>query len=73
VPYGYTLGADGATLIADNGEQEILEATRRLRGDGYSLRRLAARLNEEGRRTRSGTPWRHEYVANLLRLAPAVM
>jgi DNA invertase Pin-like site-specific DNA recombinase len=73
LPYGYTLAADGATLIADTGEQEVLGAVRRLRGDGYSLRRVAARLNEEGRRTRAGTPWRHEYVANLLRLGPSVM
>jgi DNA invertase Pin-like site-specific DNA recombinase len=73
VPFGYALGEDGVALVPRNDEQEVLTTIRLLRGQGRSLRQVAADLNARGLRTRSGSAWRHEYVANLLRSAPAVM
>ena len=68
VRFGYRLGLDGVHLEPDERELAVLARARVLRSEGLSLRRIAARLNGEGRRTRSGSGWRHEYVANLLGL-----
>jgi site-specific DNA recombinase len=68
VRFGYRLGLDGVHLEPDAAERAVLARARELRSEGLSLRRIAARLNGEGRRTRSGSGWRHEYVANLLGL-----
>ena len=73
VPFGYALAEDLGTLVLCDGEQAVLTTIRALREQGRSLRAVAAALNEQGLRTRSGTAWRHEYVANLLKPAPAVM
>jgi DNA invertase Pin-like site-specific DNA recombinase len=73
VPFGYALADDGATLLLDSDEQSVLAAIKALRDDGRSLRQVSSELNARGLRTRSGSPWRHEYVANLLRSVPTVM
>jgi DNA invertase Pin-like site-specific DNA recombinase len=73
VPFGYSLADDGQTLLACVEEQEVLATIRNLRRSQSSLRAIASELNSRGLRTRSGTVWRHEYVANLLKTAPAVM
>jgi hypothetical protein len=73
VPSGHSLAEDGQTLLASQEEQEVLAAIRDLRQGWRSLRAIASELNARGLRTRSGAAWRHEYVANLLRSAPAVM
>ena len=65
-PYGYRRCHDGKHVEPDPAEQKILARIRRLRKDGTSLRRIAERLNAEGFRTRSGSKWRHEYVARVL-------
>ena len=69
VPFGYRLAADGRTLEADADEAATLEAIRRLRAEGRSLRGVADALNAAGILTRARTPWRFEYVRNLLRSA----
>jgi hypothetical protein len=51
------------------GEQAILERIQRLRKTGKSLRGIADQLNRLKIRTRQGSPWRHEYVARLLKAA----
>jgi site-specific DNA recombinase len=73
VPFGFSLAEDGQTLLACREEQEVLSAIRDLRRNHRSLRSIAGELNARGLRTRSGAAWRHEYVANLLRSASAVM
>jgi DNA invertase Pin-like site-specific DNA recombinase len=45
-PYGYYPG-----------EKRVIERMRTLRNDSLGFDRLAAKLNEEGFRTRKGTPW----------------
>jgi DNA invertase Pin-like site-specific DNA recombinase len=68
-PYGYRQAADKRHVEPEPGEQAILERIRRLRKSGKSLRKIADQLNRMEIRTRQGTPWRHEYVARLLKAA----
>lgn len=67
IGYGYRLAADGVRLEADAAEQHILARVRSLHTAGQSQRQIAAQLNADGLATRTGSPWRHQYVANLLR------
>jgi len=69
VPFGYQLAEDGSGLEPNKAEQRTLGAMKRLRAEGHSLRAIATKLNSKGHRTRRGSAWRHEYVANLLRSA----
>ncbi len=66
-PYGYQVADDGRRLEIQRDEQGILCMIQTWRGDGRPMRRIAADLNEIGIRTRSGAPWRFEYVRNVLR------
>lgn len=63
VPFGYQLGADGQTLLANLDEQRIMRLIRELRDAGHSQRAIADELNRQGFTTRRGTEWRHQYVA----------
>jgi site-specific DNA recombinase len=65
VPFGYSLAEDGQTLVPRDEEQQVLAYLRQLGDRGLSQRRIAAHLNAVGLRTRSGSEWRHQYVANL--------
>ena len=65
IAFGYRLSADGVHVEADEAEQAALERIEHLRRARYSLRRVAAVLNEQGLRTRRGSPWRHEHVARI--------
>jgi DNA invertase Pin-like site-specific DNA recombinase len=56
VPYGYTLAADGKTLVEDAGEQALLGAIRDVRSRGLSQRAIVAELARKGFTTRKGTP-----------------
>ncbi len=65
VPYGFRVGEDGK-LVADGAEQAVIAEIRGLRERGVSFREIAAALNGQGATTRRGTPWRFQYVANVL-------
>ena len=67
VPFGSRLAADGAQLEADASEQAILTRMGALRSEGLTMRCIAERLNQDGLRTRRGTAWRFQYVAQALR------
>ena len=67
VPYGFRVGSDGKHIEKDAAEQRVLSYVRWLRNHGYSLRKMAARLNAKGYRTRAGFEWRHEYINNLIK------
>jgi site-specific DNA recombinase len=71
VPFGYRLAADGVHLEDEPIEQHSLTRLRALQAAGHSQRQIAELLNAEGLATRTGSPWRHQYVANLLRTAAA--
>jgi DNA invertase Pin-like site-specific DNA recombinase len=69
LPFGYRLAADAVQLEADASEQGILARITALRAEGLTTRRIADALNQDGFRTRKGTPWRFQYVARALRSA----
>lgn len=66
IPYGFQLAADGVRLEVHDAEQCVLARLRLLRAMGLTCRVVADELNREGHRTRRGTPWRYQYVAELL-------
>jgi DNA invertase Pin-like site-specific DNA recombinase len=66
IAYGFRLAADGEHLEPDPGEQAVVSRVQQLR-PGHSLRGIAAKLNEDGFRTRRGTPWRLESVVRVAR------
>ncbi len=65
LPYGYRLAEDGLHLEGDTAEQAVVARVSELRAD-HTLRQIAARLNEQGLRTRRGSPWRLESVARVV-------
>ena len=67
IPFGSRLAPDGQHLDPDAAEQAALQEIGRLRGDGTSLRGIAAALNRRAYRTRRGTAWRLESVARIVK------
>lgn len=70
VPYGFTADSEGF-LSQDPSEQRILCWISRYRASGASYRCIAEKLNEKGLRTRKGTIWMHQYIANLAPSEPS--
>lgn len=66
VPFGFRLGADRRMLEPDPTEQRALEIIRECRVAGFSMQKTATELNRRGVQTRSGSPFRREYVYNLI-------
>jgi Recombinase len=54
-------------LEADASEQQILARMGALRAAGMTTRGIADALNQDGFRTRRGTAWRFQYVAQAIR------
>lgn len=48
VPFGYRLGEDGARLLPEPDEQQVIARVRELRAAGVSLRRIVAALDTAG-------------------------
>src|SRR5580700_4569263 len=57
VPYGYSLAADGRTLVAVESEQATIARARALAAEGRSLRAVAIQLAAEGHVSRKGVPF----------------
>ena len=55
VPFGYTVAADGKTLLQDPGEQTVIATIRAYREEGLSLRRICAIVHRQGIRSRRAT------------------
>jgi DNA invertase Pin-like site-specific DNA recombinase len=68
-PFGYRFAADARTVEPEPSEQQTLQAIREQRTAGRSLQAIADTLNRAGCRTRSGSPWRFQYVQSALRRA----
>jgi len=68
IPFGFQIG-DGAQLVENELEQSIIRRIHSLRQEGLSLRQIAAALNADGQKTRSGGDWKHEYVNSILKAA----
>jgi hypothetical protein len=66
VPYGYDLGADGATLTENAEEQRIVADIRQMRGRRMKLREIASELTGRGIRTKTGkSRWSHQSIARI--------
>ena len=68
--YGRRANADG-TLVVDEGEQAILLRAGELRIAGYTLRAIAATLDDEGYRPRRGGSWHHSVIGRFIGARPA--
>lgn len=66
VPFGYTVGDDGRTLVAVEGEQATIARARALAAEGRSLRAVAAELAHVGRVSRTGRPFAAPQIARML-------
>ena len=52
--YGFRLGDDGEHLVPVPEEQQVVEEARKLRAQGLTLRDVAAKLEDQGRVSRTG-------------------
>ena len=68
IPYGWTLDADGKTLLENAREQEAITLIKRLHEKGYTLRAICAELTIEGHKS-AGKTWHPQTVSNILRKA----
>ena len=73
VPYGYRVAADGVRLEVEPEEQAIVARIRALRRDGLSLRAIAAEVNGDGARQRSGRPFHPQTVKNIAEREPVAV
>ena len=68
-PFGRMVAADG-TLTDCPAEQATIAEARRLRGQGLSLRRIAAELAAQGITTRTGRAFSGQGVSDILEPTP---
>lgn len=69
VPYGQSVYLNAAgvkCLRAHPGEQSVIRRARELRAAGLSYRRIGEALFSEGMRPRSGGPWSHRSIQNMV-------
>jgi site-specific DNA recombinase len=69
VAYGYELDADGIRLLANPQEQAVISLAQMYADHGLSLRKIAARLADEGYVSRSGKPFVPAAIANMVAVA----
>jgi site-specific DNA recombinase len=67
LPFGSQLSADGTHLEPAPLEQRVLDQIKQLKAASRSTREITAELNAAGVRTRRGGPWRHQYVARVMK------
>jgi DNA invertase Pin-like site-specific DNA recombinase len=66
IPYGFRLGDDPDTLIEDAAEQKIIAVIHDYREAGLSLRKIVARLDEQGFKARTGQPLQLTQVTRIV-------
>ena len=69
VPYGFTLHADGKTLVAFDDEQRSIELAAQLRRSGMSFANIGEQLLAEGHQPREGCEWHPMTVSRLVKHA----
>jgi len=72
VPFGYSLDADGITLVPVAAELEVLARIQECRAAGLSLQRIADELNDAGVIGKAGGRWYASTVRQVLARAAAV-
>jgi site-specific DNA recombinase len=71
VPYGRRLAGDGIRLVVDQGEAAAVELIVELRTAKTSLRAIAAELERRKVPTKSGRPWKHSTIADIIKRTTA--
>jgi site-specific DNA recombinase len=67
IPFGYDLTPQGL-LVKNETEQRVIRIIRKLRGQGFSLRRICSELEREGHKTKRGNAvWHPETIAHIIR------
>jgi DNA invertase Pin-like site-specific DNA recombinase len=70
VPFGFSLAADGKTIVENKAEGEVIETVRRLRERGLSLRAIVAECARLGMVSRSGRPFQKTQIERMTRINP---
>ena len=72
IPYGKRLADDGVTLVTAGEEWKAIEAVIRWRAQGYSLRKIAAQLDQTPLRPKNGNSnWSESSIRSILKRASA--
>lgn len=66
IPFGYTLAADGASLLPHADEQDAIARMAARRAEGMTLAAIATALTNEGVKTRLGGAWQPASVRSIL-------
>jgi DNA invertase Pin-like site-specific DNA recombinase len=67
VPYGYKLSEYSSIFETCSQEQEIILCATQLYAQGYSYRKVAESLNNQGYKSRAGTTFSHTQIFNMLK------
>lgn len=68
-PFGYTADPETGHLVESPDEQRTLAAMKTLREQGKTWRAVAAALNADGHRTRTGREWSHQGLYKIAKRA----
>ena len=63
---GFGWQRDGDRLVAEAAEQKVIAKMKRMRKRGWSLRKVASKLDSDGIKTKRGGQWRGETVRSIL-------
>jgi site-specific DNA recombinase len=66
VPYGFKLAMDKVKLIKDKAEQAMIALCKELKQQNLSLRKIAAKLLEQGFKNRVGSAFNAQTIKNIL-------
>jgi len=66
IPYGFKLAVDRVKLLKDKTEQALIALVKQLREGGLSLRKIAAKVAEQGFKNRVGNAFNAQSISNIL-------
>jgi DNA invertase Pin-like site-specific DNA recombinase len=66
IPYGFKLAMDKIKLLKDKAEQALIAVCKELKEQGLSLRKIAAKLLEQGFKNRVGNDFNAQTIKNIL-------
>jgi site-specific DNA recombinase len=69
IPHGYALADDGAHLVPDDAEQEVVRLVKELRGQGWTLQAISDELARRGAFNRAGRPFHTQSIRNMAQAA----
>lgn len=66
IPYGFKLAMDKVKLLKDKAEQAMIALCKELKEQSLSLRKIAAKLAEQGFKNRAGSGFNPQSIKNIL-------